>query len=104
MYADSLEKKINRSWANNAVSITDWIALSWWNATNLALFLGKKVWTSDKAKQLLIKTLWKTTKSPIIKPNVNKPQIKWLLWHHTIDEIINGAFKMRNNFWCPIKM
>lgn len=94
MYADSLEKKINRSGANNAVSITDWIALSWWNASNLALFLGKKVWTSDKAKQLLIKTLWKTTKSPIIKPNVNKPQIKWLLWQWPI---ITPAPKWKSN-------
>lgn len=94
MYADSLEKKINRSWANNAVSITDWIALSWWDVSNVALFLGKKLWTSNKAKQLLIKTLWKTTKSPIIKPNVNKPQIKWLLWQWPI---ITPAPKWKSN-------
>lgn len=79
LYADALEKKLNRSWANNAVSITDWIALSGWNATNVALFLGKKLWTSDKAKELLIKTLGKKTKEAIISPDINKPQIKGLL-------------------------
>lgn len=74
MFADSLEKKLNRSWANNAVSITDWITLSWWNISNLALFLWKKIWTSDMAKKWIIKLFWKQTKPSIIKPNINKPE------------------------------
>lgn len=79
MFADSLEKKINRSWANNSVSITDWISLSGGNASNIALFLGKKIWTSGKAKSLLIKAFWKKKKEAIIKPKVKNTEIKGLL-------------------------
>jgi hypothetical protein len=39
MFADSLEKKLNRSGANNAVRITDWITLSGGTPANLDLIL-----------------------------------------------------------------
>lgn len=41
-FADSLEKRLDRSGANNLVSLSDWVALSGGNPTNLALFAGKK--------------------------------------------------------------
>lgn len=69
MYADSLAKKLARSGANNAVSLTDWIALSGGQPENIALFLWKKALTSDFAKWIGIKTLGKQTKPSIIKAN-----------------------------------
>ena len=68
-FADSLAKKLKRSSWNNNISLTDWVALSWWNPTNVALFLGKKVWELTPVKRALIKTLWKQTKPSTIKAN-----------------------------------
>lgn len=75
MYADSLEKKLNRAGANNAIGITDWIALSGGGTTNLALFLGKKLGASEKVKTAIIKTLGKQTKEPIVTPKETKNPI-----------------------------
>ena len=68
-FADSLAKKLKRSSWNNNISLTDWVALSWWEPTNVALFLGKKVWELTPVKRWLIKGLWKQTKPSIIKAN-----------------------------------
>jgi len=68
-FSDSLEKKITRSGANNAVSITDWIALSGGTPENIALFLWKKALSSNFAKQIGIKTFAKQSKPAIIKAN-----------------------------------
>jgi len=68
-FADSLAKKLKRSSWNNNISLTDWVALSWWEPTNVALFLGKKVWEMTPIKRALIKWLWKQTKPSIIKAN-----------------------------------
>lgn len=67
MFADSLAKKMDRSGANNAIGITDWIALSGGNPTNVALFLGKKAASSNLVKTGAIKLLSKQTKPSIIK-------------------------------------
>ena len=49
---------------------------------------------SHKAKELLIKWFGKQIKDAIIKPNINKPKIKWLLppW-----AIITPAPKLKSN-------
>jgi hypothetical protein len=39
MFADSLSKKIQGSSGNNAVSLTDWVALSGASPENIALYL-----------------------------------------------------------------
>ena len=65
-YADNLAKKLSRSQANNPVSLTDWVALSWWNPENLALFLGKKAFESKFVKEIGIKTFGKQEKPSII--------------------------------------
>ena len=67
MFADSLAKKMDRSGANNSIGITDWIVLSGGNPTNIALFLGKKVASSNIVKTGAIKLLSKQTKPSIIK-------------------------------------
>jgi len=69
MYADSLAKKLNRSVANNANSLTDWIVLWGGNPENIALYLGKKLASSDLAKRTAIKLFSKQTKPSIIKAN-----------------------------------
>lgn len=97
-FADNLSKKLKRSEWNNNVSITDWISLSWWDITNIALFLGKKAGESSKFKELLIRKLWKQTKTPIIEANVNKPDIKWLLPSWPIITPVNP------NLWSKIKV
>ena len=67
MFADELAKS-QRRWAwNNALSLTDWVALSWWEPTNIALFLWKKAVQSKYIKQWGIKLLSKKTKEPIVK-------------------------------------
>ena len=68
-YADNLADNIWGKWPNNAISLTDWVALSWWEPTNVALFLGKKVWEIPWIKEWLIKSLGKKTKPSIIKAN-----------------------------------
>lgn len=68
MYSDMLEKKLSRSSGNNAVSLTDFVALSGWTQANLSLFLLKRVWASDKVRWKIIKTLAKPNKSPIVQP------------------------------------
>ena len=67
MFTDELWKSLKRSSWNNAIWLTDWIALSWWNPTNIAMFLWKKAVQSNIIKNKFIKTFWKTTKNPIIK-------------------------------------
>lgn len=67
MFADSLAKKMDRSGANNSIGITDWIALSGGNPTNVALFLGKKVASSNLIKTGAIKLFSKQTKPSIIE-------------------------------------
>ena len=39
MFADALAKKLQGSSGNNAVTLTDWIALSGGNPENIALYL-----------------------------------------------------------------
>lgn len=74
MFADSLAKKLDRSGANNAIGITDWIALSGGNPANLALFLGKKSLSSSLVKSSAIKLLSKKT-----KPNIIKASTEWIV-------------------------
>lgn len=50
-FADSLSKKIQGSSGNNAISLTDWIALSGGSPENIALYLGKKLASSERVKQ-----------------------------------------------------
>ena len=71
-FADSLEKRLDRSWANNLVSLSDWVALSWGNPTNLALFAGKKAFEIPWVKQWAIKLFSKQTKPSIIEPTTEK--------------------------------
>lgn len=66
-FADNLAKKLKRSSWNNNISITDWIALSWGEPTNVALFLWKKVWEMTPVKRALIKWLSKQTKPSTIE-------------------------------------
>jgi ParB-like nuclease domain len=70
MYADSLAKKQNRSVANNANSLTDWIVLWGGSPENIALYLGKKLASSDTVKRWAIKLFSKQTKPSIIQANV----------------------------------
>ena len=67
MFADSLAKKLDRSWANNQFWLTDWIALAWWTPANIALFLGKQWLSSNFIKEKAIKTFSKQKKPAIIK-------------------------------------
>jgi hypothetical protein len=76
MFSDSLGKKLKRWSANNDFTLTDWIALSWWEPTNLALFLGKKAIQSQAVKQFAIKTLWKSVQNPILKASNLSNKIK----------------------------
>jgi len=68
-FADNLSKKLKRSSWNNNISLTDWVTLSWWNPSNIALFLWKKTWELTPVKRALIKTLGKQTKPSIIQAN-----------------------------------
>lgn len=68
--ADNLDKKLSRSRANNAVSITDWISLSGGTPANLALFAGKKLLSTDAAKELAIRTLAKQEKAGIVSSDI----------------------------------
>ena len=83
-FADYLDKFQQWKQANNMFSITDVIALSWWNASNVALFVWKKMWSTDAAKRTLIKLFWKQKADAIIKANYNPSKIKWLLWPWSI--------------------
>jgi len=67
MFADSLSKKIQGSSGNNNVSLTDWIALSGGSPENIALYLGKKLASSDTVKSGAIKLFSKKTKPSIIQ-------------------------------------
>ena len=69
-FADSLSKKIQGSSGNNAVSLTDWIALSGWSPENIALYLGKKLANSDTIKRWAIKLFSKQTKPSIIQASM----------------------------------
>lgn len=66
-FADSLSKKIQGSSANNAVSLTDWVALSGGSPENIAMYLGKKLASSDTIKRGAIKLFSKQTKPSIIQ-------------------------------------
>ncbi len=66
-FSDSLWKKLKRSSGNNNLSLTDWVVLSGWEPTNIAMYFWKKVWELTPVKRALIKTLWKQTKPSIIK-------------------------------------
>ena len=68
-FSDSLGKKLKRSSWNNNVTITDYIGLSGWEPTNLALYLGKKIGSSAKVQQKLISWLSKAKKAPIVSAN-----------------------------------
>lgn len=69
-FADSLSKKIQGSSGNNAVSLTDWIALSGGSPENIALYLGKKLASSDTVKRGAIKLFSKKTKPSIIQASM----------------------------------
>lgn len=66
-YADNLAENIWGKWPNNLISLTDWVALSWWEPTNIALFLWKKTLWTKWVKSAIIKKLWKQTKPSTIK-------------------------------------
>ena len=68
-YADNLAENLWGKAPNNAVSLTDWIALSGWQPTNVAMFLWKKALEHPRVKTAIISKLSKQTKPSIIKAN-----------------------------------
>ena len=88
---DMLGKKLKRSSWNNAITLTDWITLSWWEPANLWLYLGKKAWQSKFAKELWIKALWKKTKEPIIKASKEDILKANVIKKHGIDTDIRAG-------------
>ena len=87
-FADSLAKKIQGSSWNNAVSLTDWIALSGGNPENIALYLGKKLATSDRTKALAIKLFSKKTKPSIIQ--ASKADIQQANFQKNVNRGVSG--------------
>lgn len=69
MLADALGKKLAGANANNAVSLTDWVALSGGDPASVAMFLGKKVLSSSRLQSKIAEKL----SSKIIKKEV-KPE------------------------------
>jgi len=69
-YADNLAENLWWKWPNNAISLTDWIALSWGEPTNVALFFGKKVAQNKAVKEAAIRWLSKQTKEPVVKASI----------------------------------
>lgn len=88
MYADSLAKKLNRWVANNANTLTDWIALSGGSPENIALYLGKKLASSNAVKRWAIKLFSKQTKPSIIK--ANKAEIQQANFQKNVNRGISG--------------
>lgn len=88
MYADSLAKKLNRWVANNENTLTDWIVLWGGSPENIALYLGKKLASSDLAKRTAIKLFSKQTKPSIIK--ANKAEIQQSNFQKNVNRGISG--------------
>jgi len=57
MLADALGKKLAGSSANNAVSLTDWVALSGGDPASVAMFLGKKALSSSRLQSKIAEKL-----------------------------------------------
>jgi len=89
MFADSLSKKIQGSSGNNNVSLTDWIALSGGSPENIALYLGKKLASSDKVKSGAIKLFSKKTKPSIIQ--ASKADIQRANFQKNVNRGISGV-------------
>lgn len=89
MFADSLSKKIQGSSGNNAVSLTDWIALSGWSPENIALYLGKKLASSDTIKRWAIKLFSKQTKPSIIQ--ASKADIQQSNFQKNVNRGVSGV-------------
>lgn len=66
-YADNLASNMAWKEPNMRFGITDWIALSWWEPTNIALYLWKKIWESTAWKRWVISKFAKQTEQPIVK-------------------------------------
>lgn len=88
-FADSLSKKIQGSSGNNAVSLTDWVALSGASPENIALYLGKKIASSDTVKRGAIKLFSKKTKPSIIQ--ASKADIQQANFNKNVNRGISGA-------------
>ena len=88
-FADSLSKKIQGSSGNNAVSLTDWIALSGWSPENIALYLGKKLASSDTIKRWAIKLFSKQTKPSIIQ--ASKADIQQSNFQKNVNRGVSGV-------------
>ncbi len=89
MFADSLSKKIQGSSGNNNVSLTDWIALSGGSPENIALYLGKKLASSDKVKSGAIKLFSKKTKPSIIQ--ASKADIQQANFQKDVNRGVSGV-------------
>ena len=89
MFADSLSKKIQWSSGNNNVSLTDWIALSGGSPENIALYLGKKLASSDKVKSGAIKLFSKKTKPSIIQ--ASKADIQRANFQKDVNRGVSGV-------------
>ena len=89
MFADSLSKKIQGSSGNNNVSLTDWIALSGGWPENIALYLGKKLASSDKVKSGAIKLFSKQTKPSIIQ--ASKADIQQANFKKDVNRGVSGV-------------
>ena len=66
-YADNLSSNMAWKDPNRMFWLTDFVALSWWEPTNIALFLWKKIAESWRFKRWLIKWFWKKTKPSIVE-------------------------------------
>ena len=89
MFADSLSKKIQGSSGNNNVSLTDWIALSGGSPENIALYLGKKLASSDTVKSGAIKLFSKKTKPSIIQ--ASKADIQQANFKKDVNRGVSGV-------------
>lgn len=89
MFADSLSKKLQGSSGNNAFTLTDWIALSGGWPENIALYLGKKLASSERVKQGAIKLFSKQTKPSIIQ--ASKADIQQSNFKKNVNRGVSGV-------------
>lgn len=87
-YADMLWSEVAWKQWNNTISLTDWVSLSWWNPTNISMFLWKQVWKLPKVQRSAMKFFWKQTKNPILEAQVSK-----------VDDLIENVSSKNVNFW-----
>jgi hypothetical protein len=91
MFADSLAKKLDRSWANNQFWLTDWIALAWWTPANIALFLGKQWLSSNFVKEWVIKAFTKQD-----KPDIIPASYEWIVKSNIEKQYANPSSVLRS--------